>query len=135
MKAQSYVEFLKENFLPWYKKQPLTLKREIIFMHDNAPSHAACYTCEALSKFGFKEGRLMMWPACSSDLNPIENFWSLLKSKVYESGKQSSSKNCLCEAIQSCAAAIRKDAIKNLTYSMNNRFIKVISAKGGYIHY
>ncbi|CAB4026726.1 Hypothetical predicted protein, partial [Paramuricea clavata] len=94
-----------------------------------------CYTCEALSKFGFKEGRLMMWPACSPDLNPIENFWSLLKSKVYESGKQFSSKNCLWEAIQSSAAAIHKDAIKNLTDSMSNRLIKVISAKGDYIHY
>ena len=135
MCAKSYVDFLQQNFLPWYKKQPLALKRKMIFMHDNAPSHAAHYTREALTKFGFKEARLMVWPACSPDLNPIENFWSLLKLNVYEDGKQYSSKNCLWEAIQSCAAAVDKDTIKTLTDSTNNRLGKVIGAKGGYVHY
>ena len=59
----------------------------------------------------------------------------MLKSKVCKGGKQFSSKNCLWEAIQNCAAAIDKDTIKNLTDSMNNRLIKVIGAKGGYIYY
>ena len=116
MKAQSYVAFLKENFLPWYKQQPLALKRKMIFMHDNARL-------------------IMLWPACSPDLIPIANFWSMLKSKVYEGGKQFSSKNCLWEAIQNCAAAMDKDIIKNLTDSMNNRLIKVIGAKGDYTYY
>ena len=44
---ESYVDFLK-NFLPWYKKQALALKRKMILIHDNAPSHAARYTREAL---------------------------------------------------------------------------------------
>ena len=48
MCAKSYVDFL-QNFLPWYKKQPLELKRKMIFMHDNAPSHAAHYTREVLT--------------------------------------------------------------------------------------
>ena len=39
MNAQLYVEFLNKNFLPWYKKQRLALKRKMIFVHDNAPSH------------------------------------------------------------------------------------------------
>ena len=64
-------------------------------MHDNAPSYAARYTREALTKFRFKEACLMLWPECSPDLNPIKNFWSMLKRKVYEDGKQYSSKNCL----------------------------------------
>ena len=45
------------------------------------------------------------------------------------------SKNCVSEETQSCAAAVDKDTIKTLTDSMNNRLIKVMGAKGGYIHY
>ena len=29
MCAKSYVDFLQKNFLPWYKKQPLALKRKM----------------------------------------------------------------------------------------------------------
>ena len=109
-----------------YKKQPLALKRKMIFMHESAPSQAAHYTREALTKFGFKEAHLMLWPACSPDLDPIENFWSILKCKTYKDCKQYSSKNCLWEAIQSCAAAVDKDTIKTLTDSMSYRLIEVM---------
>ena len=44
MNAQSYTRFLQDNFIPWYHKQrPVSFKKKIIFMQDNAPSHAACY--------------------------------------------------------------------------------------------
>ena len=105
MNAKSYVEFLKKNFLPWYRKQQLALKRKMIFMHDNSPSHAALH------------------------------FWLQLKSKVYEGGRQFSSKKDLWEQIQTSAAAINKDSIKQLTNSIDSRLLKVVTAKWGYIHY
>lgn len=80
MNAHSYFAFLKENILSWYNKRPLGLTKKIIFKHDNAPSHSAGYTCKALAKLGIKEGRLMVSPACSPVLNPIEKFWSMLQS-------------------------------------------------------
>ena len=103
----------------------------MIFMHDNVPSHAARYK---LSKFWFSDGRVMLWPACSPDLNSIENFWSQLKSQVYEGGRQFSSKKDLWEKIQTSAAGINKDSIKQLTNSMDCRLLKVVTAKGGFIH-
>ena len=122
MCVEWYVDFLKKNSLSWYKKQPLALM--MTFMHDDAPSHAARYTCEALKKLSLKTAHFMIpWSACSPDFNPIENFWSLPKRKIYKDGKQYSSKNCLWEAIQRCGAAVDKDTIKTLTESMNNRLI------------
>ena len=67
-----------KKFFPWYKKQPLQLKKKTIFMHDNAPSHALVTHLKHYNNIWFKEARLMQWLACSSDLNPIKNFWSLL---------------------------------------------------------
>ena len=67
--------------------------------------------------------------------DPIENFWLQLKSKVYEGGRQFSSKKVLWEQIQTLAANINKDSIKQLTISMDSRLLKVVTSKGGYIHY
>ena len=44
-------------------------------------------------------------------------------------------KRDLWEQIQTSAAAINKDSIKQLTNSIDSRLLKVVTAKGGYIHY
>ena len=46
MTANTYINFLKDNLELWLKKQKLTFRRSIIFMQDNAPSHAAKKTSE-----------------------------------------------------------------------------------------
>lgn len=46
------------------------------FMHDNAPSHRAQATREALQE---ARVNLVDWPPYSPDLNPIENIWSAMK--------------------------------------------------------
>lgn len=100
MDAQSYTKFLKDNFIPWYRKQrPASFKKKIILMQDNAPSHAARYTISFLAKFGFKGEKLMIWPPASPDLNPIENYWSILKRVIYSGGQQYNSKDELWHGI------------------------------------
>ena len=77
------------------------------------PSHTVRYSCDALSKFGFRDGCVILWPACSPDLNPIEDFWPQLKNKVYEGVRQFSSKKDLWEKIQTSARGINRIRLDN----------------------
>jgi transposase len=132
--SATYVQFLKENFIPWYRSKSRSFKQKMIFMHDNAPAHKAKNTVEYLKGVGIKEDKLMVWPACSPDLNPIENLWSILKQKIYQGGVQFSSKQELWEAILASAKATTPETIQELTKSVDQRLIDVISKKGSYIN-
>ena len=45
----AYIDFLKQNVLPWLKKKPPFFKKKMVFMHDNATSHAAKLTSDFLA--------------------------------------------------------------------------------------
>ncbi|KAL0194890.1 hypothetical protein M9458_008462 [Cirrhinus mrigala] len=128
-----YVEFLTDHFLPWYKKKSSAFRNKIIFMHDNAPSHAARNTSASLAAMGIKGGKLMVWPPSSPDLNPIENLWSILKQKIYEGGRQFTSKQQLWEAILTTCKEIQAETVQKLTSSMDARIVKLLSNKGFYV--
>ena len=130
--SNAYTAFLDEHLLPWLDDQPLSLRFKVIFMHDNAPSHAARATTSFLECQGFAGETLMTWPPCSPDLNPIENHWSILKRGVYEGGEQFTSKDALWKKIVDVARAISPSQIKQLTSSVDKRLFKVISINGGY---
>ena len=133
--AETYTAFLKEFLLPWYKKKSLSFRKKLILMHDNAPSHAARLTLGFLNKSLVKNATVMEWPPYSPDLDPIENMWSIIKRKVYASGKQFSSKDELWNVIKGAAKDISADEISKLTSSMDRRLIAVVANHGAYIKY
>jgi transposase len=98
--AQAYCDLLEQSFIPWLAQQKATYRRQLVFMHDNAPSHAARLTVEYLSGKGFKNSNLMEWPPNSPDLNPIEHLWSIAKQRLYAGGRQFGSKDELWANIQ-----------------------------------
>ena len=87
LNSDSYCKFLDATFFHWYKTQPRRLKTKWTFMHDNAPSHASRLTRQILEAKRISGERIMEWPPQNSDLNPIENLWSIVKMKLYEDGK------------------------------------------------
>lgn len=77
----------------------------------------------------------MKWPPNSTDLNPIENFWGILKTKLYEGGKKYKSKNELWTAIFSICSNMEKNLIKKLTSITKKRIFDLILNKGSYVDY
>ena len=108
-------------------------RKRVIFMQDNAPSHAFTHTKEFLRANGFSGTRLMDWPSASPDLNPIENYWATFKSRLYAQGRQFKNSDDLWTAITATFASMPRNLIKTLTSSMDNRIIQVLQRCGGYI--
>ena len=90
--SANYCPLLDDCLVPWLDDQTLGLRKKLIFMQDNTPSHSARAMKEYLAALGFKNKNLMMFTPNSPDLNPIENFWPIIKRKIYADGKQFASK-------------------------------------------
>ena len=94
MKAFGYVNMMKYASL---KDDGIRLcEQNWIYQQDHAPIH----TARSTSKFFDDEvNPLLSWPACSPDLNVIENLFGYLVRIVYENKKQYDSINDLTTAI------------------------------------
>ena len=99
-------------------------------MQDNASAHKAKATMEWLANNHVKT---LNWPAKSPDLNPIENFWSLLKRRV--SGflsKEIYSHMSLQDKVMAAAKLISQETVDSLVLSFERRLEKCIDRGGKY---
>lgn len=101
----------------------------MIFMQDNAPSHASKYSTAWLASKGLKDAWIMTWPPSSPDLNPIENLWALLKREIYSDGRQYTFLNSIWEAVVAASVKIDREQIKKLTDSMDGRLMAVMKIR------
>ena len=126
MNGQKYLNLMKEKL-----QLHMSVHECTIFMQDGAPCHRS-----KIVKEYFKEKKitLLQWPGNSPDLNPIENFWTVLKNKVSE--KYPASISALIEAIKLVwIREMPKDLCKNLIESIPRRIKAVIKAHGGNTKY
>ena len=113
--------------MPWFCDQPLRQRRKRVFQQDNAPAHKSAYIRNWLQSTGFKSEDLMIWPANSPGLNPIENYWSIIKILVYRIGKEFHIKEDLWKGIQVAAMMISPAEIRKLTSSLEKGIFEVMS--------
>jgi hypothetical protein len=78
---------------------------------------------------------LLEWPAQSPDLNPIENCWSYLKSRLYAYDKPANGLHELWERVEVEWEAISKEYITKLYESMPDRMRACIKANGYWTKY
>ena len=127
--AESYVNMLERDF---FDVMDYNLPDDVIWMHDNAPAHRASYTREFFQRKGME---VLQWPACSPDLNPIENIWGILSQRLYCDGRTYHNTTELWEAVSVEWRRIGQETIQNLYNSMSRRMMDVLEANGQRIKY
>ena len=122
-----YVEVLNSHLLPIAE----TLGGpNYVYQQDNAPIHTS-----KLTKKWFADNNVnvMVWPARSPDLNPVENLWGILVRSVYASGRQFSNVLELRKEIERSWFDIKPDCLQSLVQSMPGRIFAVINKNGSII--
>lgn len=71
------------------------------------------------------------WPSNSSDLNPIENLWHILRSRIRKRKYQPRTRKDLIEALQEEWARLDMNIMNELIDCMPRRMQAVIDANGG----
>lgn len=122
--SQHYTKTLEDNLKPFAE---LLGGPQWEFQQDNASIHTAKHT---KSWFNSQNMTVLDWPACSPDLNPIENLWGIMCRKVYSNGRQYSSVQELKRSIEDAWYEIDPQIMQDLVSSMETRVYEVIQKHG-----
>jgi predicted DNA-binding protein (UPF0251 family) len=126
MRAANYLELLQEK-LPLM----MAILQCDVFQHDGAPCHQAQLIKQWLMAAHIPT---LQWPPNSPDLNPIENLWRVIKSKV--AGMHPSSLDELKRCIQHIwDNDFPSSVCMKLVESMPKRIHLVLQSKGAHIKY
>lgn len=128
MTADGYIDILCENLEESLLK--MGLEGNYTFQQDNDPKHTAKKT---LAFFRSCRIKPLEWPPQSPDLNPIENLWAILDSKVEKTDV--TNKQTYHAALEKAWNELDPCYLRNLVESMPNRLQAIIMAKGGHIDY
>lgn len=129
MNSLDYQNVLDQELAPFFVSNP---NSGFTFLQDNASIHVSASTKAYLQS---KNIPTIDWPACSPDVNPIENLWGILARRVYANGCQFADVNALKGAIIAEWANIPVSLLQKLASSMKSRIFDLITRKGKEINY
>lgn len=129
MNSAEYTTVLENHLLPFLHQNNHV---QWTFQQDNAAIHTSRATKTWLTSHNIP---LLQWPACSPDLNPIENVWGIIVRKVYAENHQYGNVEDLKNAIIKSWNEISDQVRKNLISSMGRRLFQVAEKRGGTTDY
>jgi len=127
MNADGYCRILDTCLLKSARDLSMT---DFIFQQDNDPKHTSMKVKEYLD---LKEIKTMSWPPQSPDMNPIENLWHHLKTRI----EQRSPRNIriLKEIIVEEWKSISPEICKKLVDSISKRAFNLWMVEGNHTRY
>jgi hypothetical protein len=129
MNSDSYINIIDNALLPsadlWFPQG------QWFFQQDNAPCHVSMKTRQ---HFDNHDIHCIEWPPNSCDMNPIENFWTHLKRRVYE--RPTANREDLITRIKHIwnSDAYLQTLCKTLVESMPRRLQACIRNHGAAVH-
>lgn len=129
--SDEYLDTLDKTILQsrdWYNMNP----SKFIFQHDNSSVHTAFKVKKWFLK---KKITVLKWPPNSPDLNPIENIWCYIKSKLCEYPDAPKSLDELWTRVEEIWVSIPIEFIRKLYESMPQRIKMVQKNRGGHTTY
>jgi transposase len=130
MTGKSYSEMLVKDIIPAGKA---AIGGKDWILQDNDPKHTSKVAKATIKKSGVE---LMPWCAQSPDLNPIEQFWAVLKQRIAQqplARNIQELKRIIARECRKMMNPVDKTLFINLIHSMPARCQQVIDAHGGNI--
>ena len=131
MDAELYTTILSGEFMQTLEFYGMD-REDVVFQQDNDPKHTSRL---ATQWFQDNSVEVLDWPPQSPDLNPIENVWPVLKSRLNAHDEEPTSIAELWERIQTEWENIPSSLCVDVIDSMPQRIAQVLEAKGGYTKY
>lgn len=127
MDAPLYVSILAGALPPSVAAMRLS---SFIFQQDNDPKHTAGLTTGFMRARGIKK---LSWPPQSPDMNPIENLWGILKSRVALRKPKNVAE--LKVMLEEEWYKIPLEECQRLAQSFRKRTLALLRTHGGYTKY
>lgn len=131
--ASAYCRLLQEVLVPYALEGPFE-DGCYQLQHDRSPIHTARMVATVLENLAI---RTLPWPPVGADLNPIENVWGIVKSRLSARRLSSATSEALWQAVSEEWERLRltPEVVVRLYESMPRRVQAVIAANGNLTRY